>query len=143
MTIDHAPHITYVPPSDTDEAAVRAIIRDVEKGFNDNDPELSTAHFARNATAVAVNGREIGGLAALVEAHEAGLRGPLRDATAHYKVEEVLFLGPDAAIAHKYAWSTADAAAEGQQPEMIALYVFARRDGRWWIIARQNTLVAS
>jgi hypothetical protein len=26
---------------------------------------------------------------------------------------------------------------------MIALYVFVREDGRWWIAARQNTLVAS
>jgi uncharacterized protein (TIGR02246 family) len=138
-----APQIAHDPPSDDAEAALRALVGDIEQGFNSNDPELSTAHFAQNATAVAVNGTRIDGREDLLEANRVGLTGFLRDETAHYKLTDIRFLGPDAAIAHKLAWSTSDAAADGQTPEMIALYVFAHRDGRWWIVARQNTAITT
>lgn len=130
--------MTEVEHRAADEAAIAAIIRDVERGFNDNDPELSTTHFADDAVAVTATGRLLRGRAALLEANRTGLAGPLRDATAHYRLDAITFLAPDVAIAHKLAWSTT-ADAELRDPEMIALYVFGRRDGRWQIIARHNT----
>lgn len=142
MTPD-APQIAYDPPSDDAESALRALVRDIEHGFNTNDPQLSTVHFAQNATAVGVNGARIDGREALLEANRVGLHGFLRDETAHYELTDIRFLGPDSAIAHKLAWSTSDAAAGGRAPEMIALYVFARHGGRWWIVARQNTAIGT
>lgn len=40
-------------------------------------------------------------------------------------------LSPDGAVGPKYAWSSARQAADGEHPEMNALYVFLRRQGRW------------
>ncbi len=61
-----------------------------------------------------------------------------------YGRRRVFVLRPDVAIAHKRAWATT---ADGEPMEvahsMIALYVFVKEDGRWWVAARQNTMVAS
>jgi uncharacterized protein (TIGR02246 family) len=127
---------------DADVAAIARVIADVETGFNTNDPDVSVAHFARNATAVTVSGLQVSGHDALLEANRTGLAGPLRDQHARYELADVTFLRPDVAVAHKRAWATT---ADGEPIDvghaMIALYVLVREGGRWWIAARQNTLV--
>ena len=128
--------------SDEDAAALREIVANVEKGFNQNDVELLVRDMAPDARIVSAIGAELVGR----EQIEAGTRESLthaylRDSTAHYRVHGTSMLAPDVAVAHKQAWSTEEAAERGDAPEMTALYVFARRGGRWWIIRRQNTLV--
>lgn len=39
----------------------------------------------------------------------------------------------------KSAWRSPQEVDDGAPPQMIALYVFVRRHGRWWISRRQNT----
>jgi uncharacterized protein (TIGR02246 family) len=131
-TIDHT----------ADREAIRRLIADIEAGFNGNDPELSVAHFAENATAVNVAGLRVAGAEALLEANRVGLTGPLRDQHARYELGEITFLRPDVAIAHKHARAvSADGEPIDLDHSMIALYVFVKRSDRWWVVARQNTLV--
>jgi uncharacterized protein (TIGR02246 family) len=135
---------TGQPAAPADVDSVRAIVRDVEAGFNDNDWALSVAHVAADAVLVSAMGTRLAGRPAVEEAMRAGLSsGPLGDATAHYRVTDVTALAPDVLVASKDAWSTDAAADAGEPPEMRALYVLARRQGRWWIARRQNTLVAA
>lgn len=127
-----------------DVEALERIVADVESGFNDNDPDLSVEHFARNASAVSALGTLLSGRDALLEANRRGLSGPLRDERARYEVGEVVFLRPDVAVAHKRAWAvTAEGELIDVDHSMIALYVFVKEGGRWWVAARQNTLVTS
>ncbi|GAA3398331.1 YybH family protein [Cryptosporangium minutisporangium] len=141
MTLTAPPRLTH-PLDPEDEAALRRIVRDVEDGFNRNDPALLSAHIAEDAVIGTARGTWATGRAAIDEANQAVLTGFLRDATAYYEFSDAVALAPDVAVAQKRAWSTRDAADAGEPPEMIALYVFVRRDGRWWIARRQNTLVA-
>jgi uncharacterized protein (TIGR02246 family) len=130
-TIDHT----------ADRDAIRRVIADIEAGFNRNDPELSVAHFAENATAVNVAGLRVVGAEALLDANRAGLAGPLRDQHARYELGEITFLRPDVAIAHKHARAvSADGEPIDLDHSMIALYVFVKQNDRWWVVARQNTL---
>jgi len=130
--------------SQQDVAAIEQVIADIEKGFNTNDPELSVEHFTDDATTVNVGGALASGRDALLEAHRAGFAGPLRDQYARYELDDVAFLRPDVAVAHKRARAT-DAGGEPIDVghAMIALYVFVKDDGRWRVAARQNTLVQS
>jgi uncharacterized protein (TIGR02246 family) len=130
--------------SQQDVAAIERVIADIEKGFNTNDPELSVEHFTDDASAVSVGGALASGRDALLEAHRAGFAGPLRDQYARYELDDVVFLRPDVAVAHKRARAT-DAGGEPIDVghAMIALYVFVKDDGRWRVVARQNTLVQS
>src|SRR5215212_1492026 len=99
-----------VPATDTgamdhsdDIDAIRAVIADIEAGFNEKDAERSVAHFADDATAVSVGGVLVAGRDALLEAHRSGYAGPLRDQYARYELGDVTFLRPDVAVAHKRA----------------------------------------
>jgi uncharacterized protein (TIGR02246 family) len=125
-----------------DLAAIRSVIADVEAGFNTKDPELSVAHFTENASSVNVVGAELTGRDALLEANRTGLAGFLSDQFARYDVADITFLRPDVAVTHKHAWATTpDGALLDVGHAMIALYVLVKEDQRWWIAARQNTLV--
>ncbi|SHG14935.1 SgcJ/EcaC family oxidoreductase [Streptoalloteichus hindustanus] len=125
-----------------DIAEIRRIVADVEKGFNTNDAELMNAHFAANATVVNAMGVQISGWDALLDSSRKGLSGFLSKEYAQYHLANVLFLRPDVAIAHKHAWATTP---EGERIDaehaMNALYVLVKEQGRWWVAARQNTLV--
>lgn len=128
--------------STADAAALRSIVANVELGFNQNDIELLLQDFAPDARIVNAIGTELVGREQIEASTRAGLsRAHLRDSTAFYRLHGLAMLAPDVAVAHKRAWSTEAAAERGEAPEMTALYVFTRRERRWWIIRRQNTLV--
>jgi uncharacterized protein (TIGR02246 family) len=127
-----------------DLAAVRGVIADVETGLNTNDAELMMRHFAEDAVAVGVDGRETVGRSALRAAHEraVGPGGFLHDQRARYEVVDVTFVRPDVALVRKHARAVdGTGAATDVGHAMSALYVLTREQGRWWIAARQNTLV--
>ena len=150
-TDDHASYFLRPPiVNDTttdherDIEAIKWIIADVETGFNTKDLDLSVKHFTQNASVVNVAGMQVSGRDALLDANHRGLAGPLRDQYARYEVSDVVFLRPDVAIAHKHAWATtADGEPIDVAHSMIALYVLVKEDERWWVAARQNTMVAS
>ena len=131
-------------PSAEDAAAIHLVIADVERGFNENDADLLVCHVAPDAVIVNAVGIVLRGRSAVESATREGLaRGPLSVATAHYRLSDIALIAPDVVVAHKSAWSTAEDARRGASPEMNAHYTFVRRDGRWWILRRQNTLVAA
>lgn len=143
---------TAVPAADTggsvpalsekDEEEIGQIVADVERGFNTNDPEPMMRRVADDAVVVNAVGAVQRGREEIDRVTRAALAdGPLRAASAHYRLTGITALAPDIAVAHKDAWATPEAAESGAAPEMKALYVLARRDGRWWIVRRQNTLV--
>jgi uncharacterized protein (TIGR02246 family) len=138
----NAPHIEDQTDHAGDVEAIRRIIADVEKGFNENDAELLVEHFAQNGSVVTAMGTQIDGRDAMLESARAGLAGPLRDERARYELADVVFVRPDVAIAHKHAWAI-DETGEPKNVghEMSALYVLVREYGRWWVVSRQNTLV--
>lgn len=131
-TVDHT----------ADVEAINALINEIETGFNTNDAELLVRSFIANGSAVNVVGMQLDGHHELLEASQQGLDGPLRDQYADYELADLLFLRPDVAIGHKHARATT---ADGQLIDldhaMVALYVFVKQDGRWWVAARQNTLI--
>lgn len=127
-----------------DTAAIKQLVADVETAFNTNDPDLMTVHFARNASVVNAVGMHLFGWDALLDANRKSLAGFLQDEYVRYDVNDIVFIRPDVAIAHKYARATN---AHGElidvDPAMIALYVLVKEQDRWWVVARQNTLVPS
>ncbi|PZU03792.1 MAG: DUF4440 domain-containing protein [Gordonia sp. (in: high G+C Gram-positive bacteria)] len=131
-----------VAPETADVNAIRRIITDVQEGFNNNDPVQMNSHLAEDAVVVNARGAVLEGRRAIEESTKDGLTsGFLRDATAHYELVDVTLLAQDVIVARKNAWSTSADARDGRPPEMNALYVFVRREGRWAIWRRQNTLV--
>ena len=138
-----APHIEDGTCDHTDDlAAIRQVIADAERAFNGNDADLLVEHFAANATAVGVTGAQLDGRAAVLAASRVLFAGALREQRARYELADVLFVRPDVALAHQHA-TALDAAGRPTSVghAMTALYVLVREHGRWWVVARQNTLV--
>ncbi|TQF74724.1 SgcJ/EcaC family oxidoreductase [Rhodococcus spelaei] len=129
-------------PNTNELNAIRAIINDVQEGFNNNDAKLMNAHLAEDAVVVNARGAVLAGRSAIEKATEEGLAaGFLSDATAYYELTDAALLSPDTIAARKNAWSTRKDAEDGNPPEMNALYIFVRRADRWLIWRRQNTVV--
>ncbi|MBF6332127.1 SgcJ/EcaC family oxidoreductase [Nocardia transvalensis] len=139
----NAPRVEDTTVDHTDDiAAIRAIVGNVEAGYNTNDAELMIADFTANAAVVNAVGTLLTGRDALLDSSRAGLAGFLKDEYVRYDVIDVTFLRPDVALAHKVArTTTAEGELIDQEPAMIALYVLVKQDGRWWAAARQNTLI--
>ncbi|WP_219414572.1 SgcJ/EcaC family oxidoreductase [Pseudonocardia nigra] len=126
-----------------DVEAIRRVIADIEKGFNTGDAELLVEHFTQNATAVAVSGAQLDGRDALLAFSRTALAGPLRGQRARYELADVQFVRPDVAVAHKHAQALDEAGEPADVGHaMSALYVLVREGGRWWVVARQKTLVS-
>ncbi|ASO17762.1 uncharacterized protein (TIGR02246 family) [Actinoalloteichus hoggarensis] len=125
-----------------DLASVAEVIREVEAAVNTNDAELLTARFTENTVVVNAAGSLLTGRRELLAANRRALAGFLRDEHVRYELGDVVFLRPDVAIAVKTARS-ATAAGEPLEadPSMIALYVLVKEAGRWWVAARENTLI--
>ena len=126
-----------MPDRDADRREIRAIVAEHERGFNQNDPERLTAHYRELSWAVDARGAELEGRAAMLEA----ARAMPVDQHARFEPGHVEFLGDDAAIMHAYVSATgADGAPLDVGHAMIKLYVFARGEGGWEVVARQDTL---
>ncbi|MGX1806674.1 SgcJ/EcaC family oxidoreductase [Nocardia sp. NPDC055321] len=125
-----------------DIAAIEQIIANAQTAFNGNDAELLTADFAANAAVGNAVGRVMHGVDTVREASRAGFAGFLKDEYARYDVADITFVRTDLALAHKLAYETTPA---GEllhpEPAMVALYVLVKENGRWWTVARQNTLI--
>ncbi|MGI5129108.1 SgcJ/EcaC family oxidoreductase [Pseudonocardia sp. CA-107938] len=136
------PHVEETADHAADEEAIRAIVADTEKAFNTGDAELLVAHMAANVYAVGVTGAEVAGREEALAAGRAAFAGPLKGQRARYDVVGITFVRPDVALARKHARALDE---HGELIDvghaMTALYVLAKEDGRWWIVARQNTLV--
>jgi uncharacterized protein (TIGR02246 family) len=125
-----------------DVAAIEAIIAGQQDAFNAKDAERFAAPWRERSWAVNVAGVELEGRDAMLQAARDGFAGPLRDQYATYEPGTVELLGDDAAIVHAYARAVeADGTPIDVGHSMIALYVLARGERGWEIVARQNTLV--
>jgi uncharacterized protein (TIGR02246 family) len=137
-----APHIDDTADHVADVAAIRRVIADTDRAFNTNDAELLVEHFAANVTAVGVSGLRLDGRAAVLDASKTLFAGPLADQRASYDVAGIRFVRPDVVLAHKHATALdADGNPLSVGHAMTALYVLVREGDRWWVVARQNTLV--
>lgn len=138
-----APHIEDTSTDHTgDVEDIRRVITDAEKAFNDNDADLLVEHFAHNVGAIGVTGSALAGRTAVLEAGRALFAGPVRDQRARYELADVLFVRPDVALARTHATAVdADGVPLSVGHTMTALYVLVREGERWWVVARQNTLV--
>ena len=134
---------SHTPLDAADEVAIHGIVTDIEQAFNDNDPESLVRHIAPDALIVNPLGSVMHGPEEVRASTRPLLEGPLRNATAHYRLSDLAQLASGVVVAHKSAWSSRQAADSGEPPEMNALYVFVKRGGEWWIVRRQNTVVAT
>ncbi|WP_116046000.1 SgcJ/EcaC family oxidoreductase [Amycolatopsis palatopharyngis] len=100
--------------------------------------------FRADAIWTTAHGKRLTGRDEISEFTAKVLPGAMAGLTPSYEVVHVLFIRPDvAAVKVRQRYFTGDGAPVTEQPEGTPLYVLAKEEGRWRLVAGQNTQVLS
>jgi uncharacterized protein (TIGR02246 family) len=131
-----------------DEQAVRALVRQVQDGWNAGDGAAFAAPFADDANYVAPHGQPTHGRATIAHGHQAIFDTMYKNSTNTFTVEAVRFLRPDVAVVHVHhhlrlaepvPWFTGETV-RGTQAR--STWVVTRDGGTWRVAALHNSAIA-
>lgn len=124
-----------------DVAAIEQRVAELERAQQQESVEDFVGLLAPQAIWVTGGGRRLTGRDEIHAFTKEVLPGAMKDSTATYEVVNVSFVRPDVAIVNvRQRPVTHDGEPLGGQPEGRPVYVMAREDGRWEIVAAQNTI---
>lgn len=130
--------------SSADEAAIRELENQFNAAWNRHDPDAIAASLADDAQFITVNGAwttsRQGFRDMMQRLH--GPSGPFRASTRRSPEMQVRFLAPDIAILHTRFWIKGEVmhdALSQEDRESVGTRVVRKIDGRWRIVATQNT----
>ncbi|WP_239137721.1 SgcJ/EcaC family oxidoreductase [Sphaerisporangium rufum] len=131
-------------PKEIEIKAIEQVVATLEHAQQNELPEEFVGLFRADAIWTTGGGRLLAGREVIAEFTRRVLPGAMKESTATYEVVHVLFIRPDvAAVKVRQRPVTLDGRPiEGGQ-EGTPTYVMAKEDGRWLIVAAQNTLVAA
>ena len=119
-----------------DEAAIAALVENMERAWNAHDAKAYAGLFHPDAAFITFQGDYLKGRAE-IEAVIASVHATIyRKSVSDRRVEDMTFIGPDAVVVHVYR--TNFGISEKPIPSRNTLVV-TRRDGKWGILAFQNT----
>jgi len=130
--------------SQADEDAIREIENQFNVAWNRHDPDAIAASLADDAQFITVNGAWTTSRAGFRDLMQRlhGATGPYRSSTRRTPEMHVRFLAPDIAILHSRFWIEGEVLHDAlSQPsrESVGTRVVHKIDGRWRIVATQNT----
>ncbi|MFG2138227.1 SgcJ/EcaC family oxidoreductase [Streptomyces sp. NPDC048650] len=125
---------------ETEIEAIKQVIATLEHSQQNELPEEFVGLFRADAIWTTGHGKRLTGREEISAFTHHVLPGAMKDSTATYEVLHVLFIRPDVAAvkAHAQYW-TLDGRPIGNPG--TPLYVMAKEDGQWRLVACQNTEV--
>ncbi|MEO7908489.1 MAG: SgcJ/EcaC family oxidoreductase [Roseiflexaceae bacterium] len=126
-----------------DEREIRAIVEQVEAGWNANSGQQFAAVFADDADYIVVDGRQIKGRAVIARGHQHIFDTIYRGSTNRATVRSIRLLREDVALVHvewHLTFGQGDAIHEGRA---INTMIITNEAGEWSIAAFQNTPLAT
>ena len=125
-----------------DREQITGIIRRWEEAWNSHDMHAFASLFHEDGTWILWTGRVWTGRAAIEEGHAAVHKTVFRNSIQRERLEELTFVGPDAAVARFYSTLTGDERSPGKTIRSRKFVVVTRRDGTWRVGWGQNTRLA-
>ena len=130
--------------SQADEDAIREIENQFNVAWNRHDPDAIAASLADDAQFITVNGAWTTSRAGFRDLMQRlhGANGPFRSTTRKTPEMQVRFLAPDIAMLHSRFWIDGEVLQDELSQasrESVGLRVLRKIDGRWRIVATQNT----
>ena len=125
----------------SDEAAIRANVEQIVKGWNAKSGAEFAKPFAEDADYVVINGMKIKGRTAIDKGHQGIFDTIYKNSVLSYAVEQLRFLRPDVAVVHVRAVLKVT---EGEQTETgnaRLTLVMTKNNDKWEIAAFQNTSI--
>ena len=128
----------------SDEDAIRELEHRFNAAWDTHDPDGLAEPLVDDAQFITVNGAWTVSRAGFRDLMQRlhGANGPYRSSTRRTPEMQVRFLAPDIAILHSRFWIEGEVLHDAlSQPsrESVGLRVLHKLDGRWRIVATQNT----
>lgn len=123
------------------QAAVTAVVKDLEKAFNAHDPIALSEQFAEEASWTNAVGTRLDGRAAIAEFSGPAMKGFLRDSYARYDVVKLLAIAPEVIGVNVRQTPTDSSGNPVEGPHGVTTYVIARQQDGWKIVVGQNAAV--
>ena len=142
------PAMGQVPPpaakasEASDREQITAILRSWEEAWNSHDMRAFADLFHEDGVWVLWTGAVWRGRAAIEEGHAAVHKTVFRNSIQRERLEELTFVGPDAAVIRFFSTLTGDARAPDKVIRSRKVLVVTRREGKWKIGWGQNTRLA-
>ena len=126
-----------------DEAAIRANVEQMAKGWNMKSGAEFAKPFAEDSDYVVINGMHIKGRAANAESHQHIFDTIYKDSRIVPIVKQIRFLRPDIAVVHGESNLTFKINGEERRGKGMVTLVMTKEKGKWSIAAFQNTAIAA
>ncbi len=124
-----------------DEAAIRANVEQMAKGWNMKSGAEFAKPFAEDADYVVVNGAHIKGRAANAAGHQQIFDTIYKDSRNAWTIKQIRFVRPDVAVVH-VEWNLSfKVNGEEQKGHALSTMVMTKEKGKWSIAAFQNTAI--
>jgi uncharacterized protein (TIGR02246 family) len=122
-----------------DEAAIRAIIANLEEAWTKGDGKLWGEQFSEDVDFTVWNGLFLKGREAITKSHTEIFKTIFKGEKLRHKVLSIRFLRADVAVVRTEASHVKKEAEFPSRPMVFPLYVMTKENGRWQIVVFQNT----
>jgi uncharacterized protein (TIGR02246 family) len=125
-----------------DREQITAIIQRWEQAWNSHDMRAFGTLFHEDGIWILWTGAVWTGRAAIEEGHAAVHKTVFRNSVQRERLEELTFVGPDAAVVRFYSTLTGDERSPDKVVRSRKFLVVTRREGAWKVGWGQNTRLA-
>lgn len=125
-----------------DREQITALVARWEEAWNSHDMSAFASLFHEDGTWVLWTGAVWTGRAKIEEGHAAVHKTVFRNSVQRERLEELAFVGPDAAVVRFYSTLTGDERSPDKTVRSRKFLVVTRREGVWRIGWGQNTRLA-
>jgi uncharacterized protein (TIGR02246 family) len=130
------------PIRQVDHIMITAMIHSWEEAWNSHDMHAFANLFHEDGVWVLWTGQVWKGRTAIEEGHAAVHRTVYRNSVQHERLEELTFVGPEAAVVRFYSTLTGDERSPDKVVRSRKVLIVTRRKGVWRIGWGQNTRLA-
>jgi uncharacterized protein (TIGR02246 family) len=125
-----------------DREAITAILREWEDAWNRHDMRAFASQFHEDGIWILWTGQVWRGRQAIEDGHAEVHRTVFRNSVQREQLEELAFVGPDAAVVRFYSTLTGDTRAPDRLIKSRKILIVTRRDDGWKVQWGQNTRFA-
>jgi uncharacterized protein (TIGR02246 family) len=122
--------------------AIERVVATLEHAQQHELPDEFVSLFRADAIWTTAHGKRLTGRDEIAAFTHQVLPGAMKESTATYQVVDIVFIRPDvAAVKVRQRPVTLDLQPLLDQPEGSPIYVMAKEDNQWLLVAGQNTIV--
>jgi uncharacterized protein (TIGR02246 family) len=126
----------------TDEAAIQAILQQMEASWNAYDSVGIAALFAEDANFIQIFGGQLDGRTAIEAAHRVIFNTIYRGSHLSFTLRSIRFVRPDVAVVLAQAHVKFNENSETREIETRPTLIVVKEQAKWQIVAFQNTKIS-